>query len=123
LKDKKAYSIFAAFVVLLLFISTGLNTFAQTPIWSDEFDGSSLDTTKWTIIDAEDWNVGGDSCWYAPHNVEVSGGTLKLHSVEEIYGSAEWTGAKLEGKYHPQYKYLEARVRQSAADTYIGLAE
>ncbi len=83
--------------------------------WSDEFDGTSLDTTKWIVVNAEDWW----DCWYAPHNVEVSGGTLKLHSAEEWYNGKNWTGAKLEGRYHPQYKYLEARLRHSAADTKI----
>jgi hypothetical protein len=48
LKDKKAYSAFTAFVVLLL-ISTGLNTFAQNLIWNDEFDGTSLDLAKWIV--------------------------------------------------------------------------
>jgi len=84
-------------------------------LWSDEFDGTSLDLTKWSIVDAEDWW----DCWYAPHNVEVSGGTLKLHSAEELYHGKNWTGAKLEGKHHPQYRYLEARVRHSAPDTKI----
>ena len=84
-------------------------------IWSDEFDGDSLDTNKWDVVDAEDWS----DCWYAPHNVEVSNGTLKLHAAEESYQGKNWTGAKLEGKYHPQYKYLEARIRHSAADTKI----
>ena len=88
---------------------------AQTLIWSDEFDGTSLDLNKWIVVDAEDWS----DCWYAPHNVEVSNGTLKLHSAEESYNGKHWTGAKLEGKHHPQYKYLEARIRHSAPDTKI----
>jgi beta-glucanase (GH16 family) len=102
-------------IFLAVFISLFANTFAQTLIWSDEFEGSSLDLSKWIVIDAQDWW----DCWYAPHNVEVSGGTLKLHSAEESYNGMHWTGAKLEGKYHPQYKYLEARIRHSAPDTKI----
>lgn len=88
---------------------------AQTLEWSDEFDGTSLDLNKWIVINAEDWS----DCWYAPHNVEVAGGSLILHSAEENYAGKHWTGAKLEGKYHPQYKYLEARLRHSAPDTKI----
>jgi beta-glucanase (GH16 family) len=91
------------------------NAFAQTLIWSDEFEGSALDLDKWNVVDAQDWW----DCWYAPHNIEVSDGTLKLYSREEIYNGKHWTGAKLEGKYHPQYKYLEARIRHSAPDTKI----
>jgi hypothetical protein len=47
-----------------------------TPIWSDEFDGTTLDTSKWTILNEAD---GSDS-WYRPENVAVSDGTLKIYN-------------------------------------------
>ncbi len=115
-KRRLGYKLLLLTVLLALSLACG-TTSARTLLWSDEFDGTSIDTTKWTIIDAHDWENW--QCWYAPHNVEVSGGTLKLHSQEEVYNTGNWTGAKLESKYHPQYKYLEARVRHSAADTNI----
>ncbi len=118
-KDTRSYSKFTVVMVLWAFISVCGMTFAQTLLWSDEFDGTSLDTSKWVVVNQEDWDEGGVKCWYAPKNVEVSGGTLKLHSYEETYGSASWTGAKLESKYYPQYKYLEARVRHSLQDAHI----
>ncbi len=102
-------------VIILISFYSYVNMFAQNLIWSDEFDGASLDVSKWEIVDAGDW----DDCWYAPHNVEVSNGTLKLHSKEESHNGKNWTGAKIEGKYHPKYKYLEARVRHSEPDTKI----
>jgi hypothetical protein len=104
-----------AFVCLWLTGVPSVALAAPTLIWSDEFDGTSLDTSKWAIVDAEDWY----DAWYAQHNVEVSNGTLKLHSQEEDYRGKSWTGAKLEGTFHPQYKYLEARVRHTVADAKI----
>jgi hypothetical protein len=87
-----------------------------TPIWSDEFDGTTLDTSKWTILNEAD---GSDS-WYRPENVAVSDGTLKIYNKEELYGARHWTGGHIDATYyHPQYKYLVARVKHSAADTYI----
>lgn len=102
-------------VVSTMLCVPNTNLSAQTLIWSDEFNGTSLDTTKWDIVDKEDWY----DAWYAPHNVEVSNGTLKLHSQEELYNGKHWTGAKIEGKYHPEYAYLEARVRHTEADAKI----
>lgn len=109
---------FTALATVVVFVGLMLARPAnaeQTLIWSDEFDGAALDLDKWIVVDAEDWS----DCWYAPHNVEVSDGTLKLHSAEESYNGKNWTGAKLEGQYHPQYKYLEARLRHSEPDTKI----
>ncbi len=112
----KKLSVVSAVVVSAVLLASPASSVAQqTLLWSDEFDGTSLDTTKWDVVDQEDWY----DAWYAPHNVEVSDGTLKLHSQEELYNGKHWTGAKLEGTYHPEYAYLEARVRHSAADAHI----
>ncbi|MBN1410790.1 MAG: discoidin domain-containing protein [Spirochaetales bacterium] len=107
---------FAAGFLLPLYAQSGL-------VWEDNFDGNSLDLSKWNIVDAEDWG-GAPGCWYAPKNIEVSNGTIKLHSYEETYLAPNgytygWTGCKVESTYHPQYKYLEARLRHTQANTYI----
>ncbi|MHC5001113.1 MAG: galactose-binding domain-containing protein [Planctomycetota bacterium] len=119
MKDKKTYSAFAAFVILLVFFSTGHSIFAQTLLWNDEFDGTSLDLAKWEVFDEVDWSAGGETSWFAPHNIEVSSGILKLYNQEESYKDGQWTGAHIDALYYPQYKYLEARVRHSEANTHI----
>ena len=101
--------------LMVVLIASCNIAFAQTLIWYDEFDGTSVDTSKWIILDEPD---GGDS-WYRPENVEVSGGTLKLYNKEELYYGRHWTGGHIDALYYPQYKYLEARIRHSAPDTYI----
>ena len=111
------------FYVLLFVISTlSISSFSQTGlIWEDNFDGSAVDTTKWTVQNEEDPDPYGNpsDSWYRPENVVVSGGTLKIYNKEEIYNGKHWTGGGIKGKTYPQYKYLEARVRHSAANTYI----
>ena len=86
-----------------------------TLLWSDEFDGTSVDTSKWTILSEAD----GSDCWYRPENVAVSGGTLKIYNKEELYSGRHWTGGHIDALYYPQYKYLVARVRHSVANSYI----
>jgi beta-glucanase (GH16 family) len=89
------------------------------PIWSDEFDGTSLDMSKWNIYDKAD---GSDS-WYRPQNVAVYDGTLKIYNYEELYNGRHWTGGYIDtapaSSAHPQYKYLVARVKHSDPDIYI----
>jgi beta-glucanase (GH16 family) len=67
-------------------------------IWSDEFDGDALDTTKWTIV-AGDGCAAGLCGWgndeletYAASNVRVADGALTL---EARRGAAGYTSAKI----------------------------
>ena len=115
LNDKKAYSGFAAFVILLVFFSTSLNALARTLLWFDEFDGTSLDLTKWEVFDEAD---GSDS-WFRPQNIAVSNRSLKIYNKEELYNGRHWTGGHIDALYYPQYKYLEARIKHSAPETNI----
>ena len=82
---------------------------AQTLLWSDEFNGTSVDTSKWTVYNQAD----GSKSWYSPTNVTVSGGELRIANVEK--GTADqWGGGDVESaSFFPQYKYLEARVKFS----------
>jgi beta-glucanase (GH16 family) len=103
-------------MLFLLAITIGIAN-AQTLLWSDEFDGSSLDLTKWVVLDEQDWRQGREVSMFRPYNIEVSDGTLKLYNQQE--STYSWSGAHIDALYHPQYKYLEARIRHSAPDTYI----
>ncbi len=81
--------------------------------WGDEFNGTSIDTSKWQIDNktrAEDPN----KTYYIPQNASVSNGTLKLLVKHETYSGANYTGAMLEltGNYRRnRYGYFEARIK------------
>lgn len=72
-----------------------LTPFGQTGEWNllftDEFDGNALDTTKW--VTCYPTSLSDDGCghtnnelqWYLPKNVSVSNGTLNLTSQKETY--------------------------------------
>lgn len=56
-------------------------------VWSDEFDGTDLDRSKWKP-EISCWGGGNDErqCYTGrPANVEVSGGLLRLKAREERY--------------------------------------
>ncbi len=81
--------------------------------WGDEFNGTSVDTSKWKINNltrAEDPN----KTWYIPQNVSELNGTLKLQVKHESYNNASYTGGMLEstGNYRRNlYGYYEARIK------------
>jgi hypothetical protein len=64
-----------------------------TLVWSDEFDGDSLDTSKWT-----GYKCGGDKsvtrlgCWWNTDMAQVSGGNL--HIKTKLYDKGYEGGKK-----------------------------
>ena len=67
-------------------------------VWADEFNGSTLDLSKWSY--AEDCGGGGNNerqCYTAsPDNVSVRGGVLRLTALRQATtGIADpWSGSK-----------------------------
>jgi hypothetical protein len=63
--------------------------------WQDEFDGLSLNTSSWTALDADTWDIGccRDAACLAD-NVRVSGGALHMLSDRQaVKGHNFTTGA------------------------------
>jgi beta-glucanase (GH16 family) len=88
--------------------------------WSDEFDGTTLDTSVWTPY----FNTYGDGnhelqC-ETPNNVAVSGGTLKITARRETIDcpggsvrnfTAGFLGTRETGHYFPRYGRFEMRAK------------
>lgn len=112
--------------LLLFFIS--LNIEAQYVLdWSDEFNGTSLNTNDWNV------EKGGGSNWNNtavddPRVIEVSNGSLKLKGIKNpnyngkiedvttIDKNSVWTGA-VDTHHKIGFKYgkMEVRARIEAA--------
>lgn len=79
--------------------------------FDDEFDGTSLDTSKWSAMNGEKMN---DVTTLAS-NVTVAGGTLRLARSDAQHGayisSAPFAGAGAGGYLLPVGSYTEARIR------------
>ena len=105
-------------------------------VWSDEFEGSEIDRTKWNFdigrgeSDCTDrqnphnWAWGNNEAqWYtdSEKNVWVSDGTLKIKAIREKTGEgsaqADWSSARLvtrntdNTKGENKYGYIEMRAK------------
>ncbi|MBW1296656.1 family 16 glycosylhydrolase [Aquimarina litoralis] len=99
-------------------------TYAQCSelIFNDEFNGSSVDLTKWSFDN-------GDGCptlcgwgnveeqWYRPENTTVQNGNLIITTRNESFGGKQYTSSKLitSGKFNARYGRYEARIKLPSA--------
>jgi beta-glucanase (GH16 family) len=86
-------------------------------VWSDEFEGTALDTTKW------EWEVnarggGNNELQYytdRPANTEVEDGVLALIARRERFtgpeGTREYTSARIRTKARGDWKYARIEIR------------
>ncbi len=112
---------FTRFIALLVFLgSTAGLAHAQCYrlVWADEFDGSSLDEDKWSYQIGNGcpslcgWG-NNELQYYREENVEVSGGTLKIHVRDETFGGSDYTSARIRTKDKAAWTYgrFEARMK------------
>jgi len=74
--------------------------------WGDEFDGASLDTTKWMYRT----DVKMESS-QRPENVSVENGALVIHLRKERHRGKNYTGGGVISRERFRYGYWEARVK------------
>ncbi|AYL99570.1 glycosyl hydrolase family protein [Mucilaginibacter celer] len=97
--------------------STGSTTTprAGTLLWSDEFNGTSVNTGNWNI-DVGNPNVNNEKEYYQAANATVSGGFLTITARKQSVGGQPYTSAKLTtaGKYQPTSGRIEASIKLPA---------
>lgn len=108
-KLKLVFSLLAG-AALFAFTATAAPPAGYTLNWSDEFNGTAIDTTKWRVPNGENhWGALSD-----PSLVSVSGGLLRLRGG--WVNNAMRTGLiDTKGKKYVRYGYYEVRCRQNAA--------
>jgi len=81
-------------------------------IWSDEFNGSSVNTANWNI-DIGNPGVNNEQEAYESANATVTGGNLVITARHQSAGGQPYTSAKLNtsGKFSVQYGRVEARIQ------------
>lgn len=98
------------FFFLPFFLVTTLS-FAGEPkwhrIWSDEFDGPAVDTSKWRVEDAA-LVKNNERQYYAPDDVYIENGNLVLRSQKRAMGDREYTSGLVESK--GKFSFLYGRV-------------
>ena len=81
-------------------------------IWSDEFDGTSVNTGNWNL-DNGNPNVNNELEYYQGANATVTGGNLVITAKQQSMGGQPYTSAKLStyGKFSTTYGRIEARMK------------
>ncbi|MBX3427201.1 MAG: family 16 glycosylhydrolase [Pirellulales bacterium] len=80
------------------------------PTWSDEFDGTTLDTTKWDpILWLTPYNNERQA--YHPSRVTVADGHLVLTADNTPLGGKAYTSGKVESKITQQFGRWEIRAK------------
>ena len=101
-------------LILLSIVSTLCAPSGYNLVWSDEFDGSSIDTNKWGYdIGGSGW--GNNELEYytdRSDNAYVSNSILHIRAKKESYGDKSYTSARMlsKNKFNIQYGYVEARI-------------
>ncbi len=110
---------YSALAILPLLLSTGLAAQCPDLVWSDEFDGDTLNLNNWTheIGDGCDRGICG---WgnqelqsYQSDNTTVSDGTLKITARPEAVGNSSYTSSRIISKNKQDFTYgrMEARIK------------
>jgi beta-glucanase (GH16 family) len=95
-------------------------------VWSDEFNGTELDLTKWEVQtgDGSDyglWRWGNnEDQYYRKENISVDGGSLKIKSIKQSFAGYDYTSARIRSLNKGDFKYgkIEASIRM---DKTVGL--
>jgi beta-glucanase (GH16 family) len=75
-------------------------------VWSDEFDGESLDSLRWDYrTDSKMWST------QKPENVSVSNGLLRIAVQKAESGGMHYSGGGVISRESFQYGYYEARLK------------
>ncbi|WP_039913223.1 glycosyl hydrolase [Cellvibrio mixtus] len=102
----------------ILALSVGLaaaNSYAQSPIWADEFNGTRIDNSTWSYKVGGDGNGNGELQYYTARseNAYIEDGKLVIEAKREAYEGKQFTSARLHTNGRVAFKYgtLEARIK------------
>ncbi|MFH2137673.1 MAG: family 16 glycosylhydrolase [Candidatus Omnitrophota bacterium] len=110
------------FLAAGLFLISGITVYAQTTpreikenwclLWQDEFEGESLDLTKWRIEDAALFK-NNELQYYTPEDVYLQDGVLVLRSQKRLMKGRQYTSGLVEtiDRFARQYGYFEIRAK------------
>jgi len=106
-------------LALMIFLLMGLTTSAMADmalVWSDEFNGTSLDHSNWTMDIGngcpENCGWGNNELeYYRAQNVTVSDGNLILTTREESYAGYNYTSGKVHTRDKQYFLYGRIEIR------------
>ncbi len=106
--------------LVFIFAVSAFSGYAQCVklIWSDEFNGNELDTTKWSYDIGDgcpnlcNWG-NGELQYYRSENASFTDSSLLITAKKEDYGKSNYTSAKIKTKNLADWTYgrFEARMK------------
>ena len=89
-------------------------------VWSDEFNGSSLDQSIWSFQLGQ-FNDCVHYCTNLPTNTAVADGKLQLIALEESYQGYDYTASVIKTKHTVNWRYgrIEARIKLPATNGFV----
>ncbi len=83
-----------------------------TLVWSDEFNGTAIDATKWNM-ETGNLNVNHEEEYYQASNATVANGNLVITAQKEAVAGQPYTSARMNtmGKFTAEYGRIEARIK------------
>lgn len=105
--------------------NTPENTDKYTLVWSDEFETSEVDTTKWGFNTGTGAEIGltgwgnNELQYYreGSHNTSISDGILSIEAREESYEGMDYTSAKLVTQGKADWLYGKFEIRAKVPET------
>ncbi|MGE5498191.1 MAG: family 16 glycosylhydrolase, partial [Syntrophothermus sp.] len=104
------------FVSLFLIPALSLNAQSWKLIWADEFDGTTVDQSKWVFEQGNNNGWGNQEREYYTNrsqNAYIDNGSLVIKAIKEIYNGYDYTSARMktQGKFSVKYGKIEARMK------------
>lgn len=110
------------FLISAIILLTAANVFSQkkvqkwkfenTPVWSDEFSGNTVDKDKWSFETGGDGWGNNELQYYTDgENAEVKDGKLKIIARKQKLFSSHYTSARLITKSKAEWKYGRIKIR------------
>jgi beta-glucanase (GH16 family) len=120
-RSKCLSALLPAVAIVTVLILSGNSARADTNIvWSDEFNGTSIDTTKWTFENGNNGGWGNSELEYytsSSQNAYVSNGVLHIVARQQSLGGFSFTSARMktQGLYNtPVFGVFEWRAKLPA---------
>ena len=82
-------------------------------VWSDEFDGASIDANFWNFETGGNGWGNNEKEYYQAANADIENGNLVITGKKETIGSNNYTSARMttQGKKEFLYGKIEARIK------------
>lgn len=117
LKGKKPYVLLLVLALLVTLFPATRADAAYNLVWSDEFNGSTIDSNNWTFeIGTGSGGWGNNELQYYTNrseNARIENGNLVIEARQESYGGMNYTSARLKSQGKKSFKYgrIEARIK------------